>query len=105
MFLVESRSADRIDAGFLPYAAFVAFFPHLIAGPIVRPREIVPQLLAADLAVPRADHIVEGLTIFLLGLAKKVVLADTFARFSDVGLTRSHASPTWASPPPHRERR
>ncbi len=85
MFLVESRSADRIDAGFLPYAAFVAFFPHLIAGPIVRPREIVPQLLAADLAVPRADHIVEGLTIFLLGLAKKVVLADTFARFSDVG--------------------
>ena len=41
--------------------------------------------MRADLAVPRADHIAEGLTIFLLGLAKKVVLADTFARFSDVG--------------------
>jgi alginate O-acetyltransferase complex protein AlgI len=85
MFLVESRSGDRVDAGPLPYAAFIAFFPHLIAGPIVRPREIMPQLLAADLATPRAEHIAEGLTIFLLGLAKKVVLADTFAHYSDVG--------------------
>jgi alginate O-acetyltransferase complex protein AlgI len=85
MFLVESRSGDRVDAGPLPYAAFVAFFPHLIAGPIVQPREIMPQLLVADLAIPRAEHIAEGLTIFLLGLAKKVVLADTFAHYSDVG--------------------
>jgi alginate O-acetyltransferase complex protein AlgI len=85
MFLTESRSGGRVDAGLLPYAAFVAFFPHLIAGPIVKPREIMPQLLAADLAVPRATHLAEGMTIFLLGLAKKVVLADTFAHYSDVG--------------------
>ena len=85
MFLVESESGNRIDAGLLPYASFVAFFPHLIAGPIVRPREIMPQLLAVDLVVPRAQNLAEGSTIFLLGLAKKVVLADTFARFSDVG--------------------
>ena len=85
MFLTESRSGDRVDAGLLPYAAFVAFFPHLIAGPIVKPREIMPQLLAADLAVPRATHLAEGMMIFLLGLAKKVVLADTFAHYSDVG--------------------
>jgi alginate O-acetyltransferase complex protein AlgI len=85
MFLTESRSGGRVDAGLLPYAAFVAFFPHLIAGPIVKPREIMPQLLAADLAVPRATHLAEGMTILLLGLAKKVVLADTFAHYSDVG--------------------
>jgi D-alanyl-lipoteichoic acid acyltransferase DltB (MBOAT superfamily) len=85
MFLTESRSGARVDAGLLPYAAFVAFFPHLIAGPIVKPRGIMPQLLAADLAVPRATHLAEGMTIFLLGLAKKVVLADTFAHYSDVG--------------------
>jgi hypothetical protein len=36
MFLAESESGDRIDAGLLPYAAFVAFFQRLIAGPIVR---------------------------------------------------------------------
>ena len=94
MFLVESRSADRIDAGLLPYAAFVAFFPHLIAGPIVRPREIMPQLLAPDLIEPRADHLTEGMTIFLLGLAKKLVLADMFARFADVGFRRGGAGGT-----------
>ncbi len=94
MFLTESRSGDRVDAGLLPYASFVAFFPHLIAGPIVRPREIMPQLLAPDLAVPRAQHIAEGLTIFLLGLAKKLVLADTFANFSDVGFAAAaHGAP------------
>ena len=85
MYLVESYRGERAAAGLLPYASFVAFFPHLIAGPIVRPREIMPQLLAADLAVPRADHIAEGMTIFLLGMAKKVVLADTFARYADIG--------------------
>jgi alginate O-acetyltransferase complex protein AlgI len=85
MFLVESFRGDRAERGLLPYAAFVAFFPHLIAGPIVQPRAIMPQLLATDIAVPRADRIADGITIFLLGLAKKVVLADLFARYSDVG--------------------
>ena len=85
MFLVESYHAERPDSGPLPYAAFIAFFPHLIAGPIVSPREIMPQLMAVDVAVPRADHLAEGMMVFLLGLAKKLVLADMFARFADVG--------------------
>jgi alginate O-acetyltransferase complex protein AlgI len=85
MFLVESYHAERPDSGPLPYAAFIAFFPHLIAGPIVSPREIMPQLMAVDVAVPRADHLGEGMMVFLLGLAKKLVLADMFARFADVG--------------------
>ena len=85
MFLADSARADRPDAGFGAYAAFVAFFPHLIAGPIVRSGEIIPQLTARDLARPRAEAVAEGLEIFLLGLAKKAVLADTFARFADVG--------------------
>src|ERR1043166_3228321 len=56
MYLVETFRDDRVDTGLLPYAAFVAFFPHLIAGPIVQPREIMPQLLAADLTKPRAEY-------------------------------------------------
>ena len=87
MYLVECLRGECVDAGLLPYASFIAFFPHLIAGPIVRPREIMPQLLATDLAAPRAAHIAEGLTIFLLGMAKKVVLADTFGHFADTGFT------------------
>ncbi len=85
MFLADSARADRPDAGFGAYAAFIAFFPHLIAGPIVRPREIIPQLTSHTLVRPRAEAIAQGLEIFLLGLAKKAVLADTFARFADVG--------------------
>ena len=85
MFLVESYRMERGHAGLLHYANFVAFFPHLIAGPIVRPREIMPQLLAADITTPRMENLAEGLMIFLLGLAKKLVLADTFASFADVG--------------------
>jgi D-alanyl-lipoteichoic acid acyltransferase DltB (MBOAT superfamily) len=69
----------------LSHAAFVAFFPHLIAGPLVRPREVIPQLEATDLATPRAANLTAGLTIFLLGLAKKLVLADPFGRFADTG--------------------
>ena len=45
----------------------------------------MPQLMARNIAQPRAEHIAEGATIFLLGMAKKVVLADTFARYADVG--------------------
>jgi alginate O-acetyltransferase complex protein AlgI len=94
MFLVESHRGERANTGLLPYAAFIAFFPHLIAGPIVRPRDIMPQLLATDLVVPQADNLADGLTIFLLGLAKKLVLADTFGRFADVGFAAAaHGAP------------
>jgi alginate O-acetyltransferase complex protein AlgI len=85
MFLVDSARQDRADAGLLTYATFVAFFPHLIAGPIVRPKDIIPQLLQPDLAMPRAANLAAGLTLFLLGLAKKLVLADMFGGFADIG--------------------
>jgi len=85
MFLAESAARTRPDAGFLAYAGFVAFFPHLIAGPIVRPGEVLPQLTSPALARPDVDAIAEGLARFLVGLAKKLVLADSFAAFADPG--------------------
>jgi alginate O-acetyltransferase complex protein AlgI len=65
---------------FLDYALFVTFFPHLVAGPIMRPTELVPQF-----AQPRrasADQLRFGLALMTLGLFNKVVLADSF--LSDV---------------------
>ena len=50
MFLVDSARQERADTDLLTYATFVAFFPHLIAGPIVRPKDIIPQLQQRDLA-------------------------------------------------------
>jgi D-alanyl-lipoteichoic acid acyltransferase DltB (MBOAT superfamily) len=74
-FLVElARRPERVE---LPkYAMFVAFFPHLIAGPIVRWSELGPQLDDARRYRINWDNIARGLTIFLLGLAKKILIAD-----------------------------
>jgi D-alanyl-lipoteichoic acid acyltransferase DltB (MBOAT superfamily) len=77
-FLVDIwRRKARV--AFAPYAMFVAFFPHLIAGPIVRWSELGPQI--AEKARYRVDwnNIALGLTIFTLGLAKKVLIADRLA--------------------------
>ncbi len=79
------KPADDRLPPLLPYAAFVTFFPHLIAGPIVRPSEIIPQLTDPDLGRLRMENIAEGLLIFLLGLGKKLVLADMFGGFADIG--------------------
>ena len=69
LFLTDSRRRDVTPVAPLPYACFVAFFPHLIAGPIVRPGEILPQFAAPNLAVPREANLSAGLALFLLGLA------------------------------------
>ncbi len=61
---------------FLDYALFVTFFPHLVAGPIMRPTELVPQF-----AEPRrasGDMLRFGLALMTLGLFQKIVLADAF---------------------------
>lgn len=60
---------------FLDYALFVTFFPHLVAGPIMRPTELVPQFERPHRA--SADQLRFGLALMTLGLFQKVVLADT----------------------------
>jgi D-alanyl-lipoteichoic acid acyltransferase DltB (MBOAT superfamily) len=61
------------------YALFVAFFPHLIAGPIVRWGSLGSQLLDKSRYRFNWDNAALGLTIFVFGLAKKVLIADTLA--------------------------
>jgi len=61
---------------FLDYALFVTFFPHLVAGPIMRPTELVPQFAAPRRATP--DQLRFGFALMTLGLFQKVVLADGF---------------------------
>jgi len=61
---------------FLDYALFVTFFPHLVAGPIMRPTELVPQFAAPRQATPHMLYF--GLALMTLGLFQKIVLADSF---------------------------
>jgi alginate O-acetyltransferase complex protein AlgI len=67
--------------GFADFALFVAFFPQLVAGPIVRAVEFLPQMKEP----PRASsqQVVEGLHWFILGLVKKGFLADWLTKFVD----------------------
>ena len=73
-FLSDVRS-KKIDRGeFLRYFAFVTFFPKLIAGPIIRYRELRPQLDRAG--VNSSERLFTGLCVFCFALFKKVVIAD-----------------------------
>lgn len=69
------RRQVRADAGLLDYALFVSFFPHLVAGPIVRARQFLPQLRAPRRA--SGAQIEWGLTLLILGLFSKAVMADS----------------------------
>lgn len=91
MMLVDQSRGQAQAGSFLDYALFVAFFPHLIAGPIVRPGEIMPQLRALAPLDQWRSKLADGAEIFLLGLGKKLVLADGFARFADPGFAAAAA--------------
>ncbi len=76
-FLVDSRQGLAAERGFIEYMLFVTFFPHLIAGPILHHREMMPQFAKPETYCWRWESMSVGMTIFFLGLLKKVVLADS----------------------------
>jgi len=80
---------DRIRYGFVEYAFFVAFFPQLIAGPIVHHAEIIPQLARVRRRLSGGRYVVgflaPGIALLVIGLAKKVILADAMGEFADLG--------------------
>ncbi len=65
------------------YVSFVLFFPYLIAGPITRFQEIVPQLRGLRQGCMIQNNLRDGLFLFCVGLAKKVLIADTLALWAD----------------------
>ncbi len=79
-YLVDVYRDQALHYRLLDYALFVLFFPHLIAGPIVRHWEIIPQFAERTLKVHVAD-VRLGVALFLIGLYKKVLLADGVAPY------------------------
>ena len=63
------------------FAAYVAFFPQLVAGPIERARHLLPQLGNLDRGPPGVEDVQSALTLIMVGLVKKVVLADQVAPY------------------------
>lgn len=81
-YLVDCYEGLGSKNSFINYALFVSFFPQLIAGPIVQYQDIVPQFNDEAKKKFIYSNFSKGLFIFIIGLSKKVLIADTFARFA-----------------------
>jgi len=84
-YLVDSYRGETKEYDFLNYAIFVTFFPQLIAGPIVHHKEMMPQFANIKNKVKNYKNIATGLFIFSMGLFKKVIIADHFAKVANMG--------------------
>jgi len=82
-YLIHSYRGYVNEYGFLRYCLFVSFFPQLIAGPIVHHKEILPQFTRTSFYRLNTVHLAVGLTIFAIGLFKKVVIADEMAVYAN----------------------
>jgi alginate O-acetyltransferase complex protein AlgI len=77
----------------IDYALFIAFFPHLIAGPIIRARQFIRQIWSWR--TPTAIVVQSGIILVVSGLIKKMVFADRFAVVSDSYFNNPGAHPGW----------
>jgi D-alanyl-lipoteichoic acid acyltransferase DltB (MBOAT superfamily) len=84
-YLVDCYKRQTVSGSFLDFSLFVTFFPQLIAGPIVHHKEMMPQFADASRARVNWDNIACGLFVFAIGLFKKVVIADSLAKYATWG--------------------
>jgi alginate O-acetyltransferase complex protein AlgI len=91
-FIVDAYRREVSEYKPVQYCLFVTFFPHLVAGPIIHHKEIMPQF--ADEKIYRFDlaAFTMGLSWFCLGLAKKVLLADNVGLFATKFFASVHAA-------------
>jgi D-alanyl-lipoteichoic acid acyltransferase DltB (MBOAT superfamily) len=73
------------------FMLYVAFFPHLVAGPIVRASFLLPQ--CAQPRVIKRTQVLDGIWLFLLGMVKKLVIADRLGQVADWGFTAGMKAP------------
>ena len=71
-FIADVYRGELKECNFVDYALFVSFFPQLIAGPITDGKSMLPQYQSLG----KSDKVIEGITLFILGLSKKVLIAD-----------------------------
>lgn len=84
-YLVDTYKGDVEEYSFLNYSLFVTFFPHLLAGPIIHHKEIMPQFDRIRCKALDYKNLSIGLFLFFMGLFKKVVIADTFSVLANYG--------------------
>jgi alginate O-acetyltransferase complex protein AlgI len=90
-YLVDAWKGKAAEYSATNYLLFVTFFPHLLAGPIIHHREMMPQF--ADERLKRFDweNMARGLALFALGLGKKVLIADPLAPWANAGFASAQS--------------
>jgi len=79
-YLIDSRNKKTNKTNIFEYASFVTFFPQLIAGPIVHHSHFINQIRDIKFKVYNDRFISNGILIFIIGLFKKIIIADTISR-------------------------
>ena len=80
-YIVDTYKSNICEESLLEYILFITYFPRLISGPIVRREEVMPYLRKPENNT--ALYIKIGLTLFILGMGKKLIIADSFAVWAD----------------------
>ncbi|MFL9953036.1 MBOAT family protein [Paraburkholderia nemoris] len=89
-YLLDCNAGIVKERDPLGYVQFVTFFPHLIAGPILHHKEMMTQFAQPATYKLRAENLSIGAFVFTIGLAKKLLFADTIAPFADAGFAAPH---------------
>ena len=84
-FLVDCYKGKAKEYDFLNYILFVTFFPHLIAGPIIHHKEMMPQFNVLRNKIFNWKNVAQGLFLFSLGIFKKVIIADRLSLIANGG--------------------
>lgn len=90
-FLVDAHQKKAAEPGLVNYTLFVTYFPHLLAGPILHHREMMPQFADERLRRVDWDNVARGLALLALGLGKKVLIADPLALYANPGFAEPAA--------------
>jgi len=81
-FLVDTYQGKVKEYNFVHYLLFVTYFPHLIAGPVLHHKDMMPQFAHSSTYHINWNYVATGLLLFTLGLCKKVLWADSLAPFA-----------------------
>jgi alginate O-acetyltransferase complex protein AlgI len=90
-YLVDVYSGKVVERNPVHYALFVTYFPHLIAGPVLHHAEMMPQFRDPAIYRPQLHAFVIGLAFLLMGLAKKVLIADSVAPLANAAFDSGNA--------------
>lgn len=84
-FLIDSYEGLAEEKNFFDYGLFVTFFPHLLAGPILHHKQMMPQFAESKVRYFDSKNFSIGLFLFTLGLFKKVAVADPLSSWVTAG--------------------